>query len=1130
GQASGTLFPVGVTTVTYEYDDGPGNGPAVCSFTVTVADTEAPTVTSCPVDIAVANDPGVCGAVVTYAAPVFEDNCDGPGLSGTMTSGQASGTLFLVGVTTVTYEYDDGPGNGPAVCSFTVTVTDTEAPTVTSCPVDIAVANDPGVCGAVVTYAAPVFADNCDGAGLSGTMTAGQVSGTLFPVGITTVTYEYDDGPGNGPAVCSFTVTVSDTEAPTITSCPTDIAAANDPGVCGAVVTYAAPVFEDNCDGMGLSGIMTSGQASGTLFPVGLTTVTYEYSDASGNGPGVCSFTVTVTDTEAPTVTSCPVDIAVVNDPGVCGAVVTYAAPVFEDNCDGAGLSGTMTSGQASGTLFPVGVTTVTYEYDDGPGNGPAVCSFTVTVTDTEAPTFTVPADIILDCDEDVNDLGLTGDVTDEADNCDVGLDATYGDAVDGTDPCNVIITRSWILVDAASNTSIQPQLITVRDLTAPTALCQDITAQLDGTGQVSIAAGNIDNGSSDNCLLDTMWLDVYDFDCTNIGPNTVVLTVEDACGNQATCSATVTVEDNIVPAVACPGDLTETAVAGNCSMPVNGIGPSSVTGNCTSQLTYRLEGATLGSGTSDASGSVFNKGVTTVWYVIKDSNGNSDSCSFDVTVLTTVIAPTDAVSDPGEVCAGDGTIQLSYNGGIMPEGGSARWYDDAGLTSLIGEGDVISIPAPVFTTTYYVRLEGDCDTTAAVSTTVSVKALTVDPVSASVDRNNICAGDGTITLTYAGGDPGSNGIAVWYDDDLFTSMVGTGNGLSLTAPAVSTTYYVRFEADCDTSAAVAVLLNVWPLPVPVFTEMTENACTNGPLIRYVAEGLAGSTFTWSISNGTIVNDYNDTIYVDWGDQVVTGTLELTEISVNGCVSAPLNLQVEVGGPELDLGEDVGICMGNSISIDPDEDYDSYLWQDGSTGPVYTTDQEGWVILEVWDAYGCSAKDSLYITVNEVPVVDLGPDTSVCVDEGLVLDAGTDGDIYRWSTGDISQRITIYEDGDQEIWVEVENAFGCVGRDTVLIEACDIYYDFDPPTAITPNGDGTNDVWNLYGLLEFPQAEVEIYDQWGTLVWRSEPGYSQPWDGTTMNGRPVPVDSYHYVVYFNDGSDEKHIGIVTVIK
>jgi gliding motility-associated-like protein len=328
----------------------------------------------------------------------------------------------------------------------------------------------------------------------------------------------------------------------------------------------------------------------------------------------------------------------------------------------------------------------------------------------------------------------------------------------------------------------------------------------------------------------------------------------------------------------------------------------------------------------------------------------------------------------------------------------------------------------------------------------------------------------------------------------------------------------------------VSVTVNVWPVPEPTFVEMTENACIDGPLYRYVAGGMTGSAFSWSINNGTIVNDFNDTIYVDWGDQPVTGTLELTEISVNGCISQPLSLEVDVGGPDLDLGDNTGTCMGTAITIDPDGDFTSYLWQDGSTGPVYTTDQEEWVVLEVRDAFGCRDKDSLYVSVYDVPLVDLGPDTSVCVEEGIILDAGADGDIYRWSTGDITQQITVYEDGEQEIWVEVENAYGCVGGDTVLIEACDIYHAFDPPTAITPNGDGVNDVWNLYALQEFPQSVVEIYDQWGTLTWRSEPGYSEPWDGTNMNGNPVPVDSYHFVVFFNDGSDESYVGYVTVIR
>ena len=168
----------------------------------------------------------------------------------------------------------------------------------------------------------------------------GPASGTVFPVGVTTVTYQYTDAAGNGPVECTFTVTVNDAEDPTVTSCQTDITQANDPGICGAIVNYAEPVFADNCDGAGLVGTRTVGPASGTVFPVGVTTVTYQYTDAAGNGPVECTFTVTVNDTEDPTVTSCQTDITQANDPGICGAIVNYAEPVFADNCDGAGLVG----------------------------------------------------------------------------------------------------------------------------------------------------------------------------------------------------------------------------------------------------------------------------------------------------------------------------------------------------------------------------------------------------------------------------------------------------------------------------------------------------------------------------------------------------------------------------------------------------------------------------------------------------------------------------------------------------------------------------------------------------------------------------------------------------------------------
>ncbi len=92
---------------------------------------------------------------------------------------------------------------------------------------------------------------------------------------------------------------------------------------------------------------------------------------------------------------------------------------------------------------------------------------------DLISPTFTAPADITIysdaSCVYDAS-VGVTGDVTDEADNCSVG-DATYVDAVDATDPCNIIITRTWSLVDDNSNAAAdQDQIITVQDTTDPTA------------------------------------------------------------------------------------------------------------------------------------------------------------------------------------------------------------------------------------------------------------------------------------------------------------------------------------------------------------------------------------------------------------------------------------------------------------------------------------------------------------------------------------------------------------------------------------------------------------------------------------------------------------------------------------
>ena len=307
--------------------------------------------------------------------------------------------------------------------------------------------------------------------------------------------------------------------------------------------------------------------------------------------------------------------------------------------------------------------------------------------------------------------------------------------------------------------------------------------------------------------------------------------------------------------------------------------------------------------------------------------------------------------------------------------------------------------------------------------------------------------------------------------------------------------------------------------------------CAGDTGIAYYVTGWENSTFEWSVEGGSIRRHQGDTIYVDWPHEPGSYSISVRETSETGCLGPLRTGVVELVAPGLELGADVFICEGDVFEITPSGNFASYLWSDGSTAPSFSTDQPGWVRVEVTDQNACSASDSIYLSVMNLPSVDLGPDTMLCGDQQLILDAGPDGSFYTWSTGGMTRTLTVFGDGEQEIWVIVEDDFGCVERDSIFIGRCELSFYFrDIPTAITPNGDGRNDVWEIDKLSGYGRAVVEIFNQWGILIWRSEPGYSQPWDGRDMRGQMVPVDSYHFVIDFNDGSKEYHVGIVTVIR
>ena len=214
-----------------------------------------------------------CDAVVTWTAPTASDN----GQLDSLIGSHVIGSTFPLGTTTITYiAYDQSMNTD--TCSFTITVLDSVAPIIANVPSPITVSNDAGQCGAVVSWTLPTATDNCQ----LDSLVSSHSAGTLFTVGTTTVTYIAYDASMNTDTI-SFTVTVNDTEKPTI-------ACIADTTICDAVFTYATPTTADNC---GVASVVrTAGLASGSTFPAGSTLITYLVRDIHGNVDS-CSFTVT---------------------------------------------------------------------------------------------------------------------------------------------------------------------------------------------------------------------------------------------------------------------------------------------------------------------------------------------------------------------------------------------------------------------------------------------------------------------------------------------------------------------------------------------------------------------------------------------------------------------------------------------------------------------------------------------------------------------------------------------------------------------------------------------------------------------------------------------------------------------
>ncbi|XP_022107711.1 uncharacterized protein LOC110988484 isoform X2 [Acanthaster planci] len=361
---AGTDFPEGNTTVLYTFTDAAGNQ-ANCSFIVTVVvDSVAPLVMNCPSNISIpfGND------TASWTEPTATDNS---GQAPSVASSHQPGADFTDDVTLVTYTFTDISGNQANCVFFVIRLQDDISPVVSGCPGVINL--PPGT--NVASWDEPTATDN---SGQVPTVTKTHESGNVFTENVTMVVYTFTDAAGN-EALCIFFVKLApvDDIPPVIVDCPSDMNVTLPlTQLGGVVVSWVEPSATDS------SGVVPSVDRTHQprqVFPEGATTVTYTFSDSSGN-EAVCSFVISVEreeDVIPPVIVNCPPDQAYVIPAGNQFMIITWNPPSAIDN---SGVQPTVESNRIPGDVFAEGTTVVMYNFTDPAGNS-ATCEFNITLS-----------------------------------------------------------------------------------------------------------------------------------------------------------------------------------------------------------------------------------------------------------------------------------------------------------------------------------------------------------------------------------------------------------------------------------------------------------------------------------------------------------------------------------------------------------------------------------------------------------------------------------------------------------------------------------------------------------------------------------------------------------------------------
>lgn len=206
----------------------------------------------------------------------------------------------------------------------------------------------------------------------------------------------------------------------------------------------------------------------------------------------------------------------------------------------------------------------------------------------------------------------------------------------------------------------------------------------------------------------------------------------------------------------------------------------------------------------------------------------------------------------------------------------------------------------------------------------------------------------------------------LWHDGGTDDSYTTTGPGQV-------------FASISNACGVASDTINITALPdVPMLNLGADQSLCPGETIT-ITPGITGVNYLWQ--DGSVGTSYQTT---------VEGTIILTIANACGTSTDTLEVIENTLGPQLNLGNDIQVCEGEAVMIPSGISGVNYLWQDGSTNSSYTTASSGTFILEVSNLCGVDTDTIVVDIAGVAPVVDLGPDTTLCEGTTLTLNANAD--------------------------------------------------------------------------------------------------------------------------------------------